>query len=427
MMKKKILIFTMSVWNENSGADTFANLFKDFDDCEIANIYFKSGFPTSKVCGKYFNISESKALKSIFKRKLDIGEEIDLSKQENFVQDEEEKKRYSFWSKHRLWGVLQLREIAWKLASWKSKNLIKFVDDFKPDIIVAPLEQYSYYNRIVKYISRRCNCKNAYFMYDDNISYKQYPFNIFYYVHRFILRRQLKSIFKKDDKLFCITRKTKTEADRFFNTDSVILTKASKNVELINDWNFKEFPLHIVYTGNLNIGRFESLNLLLKAVNEFNKSSGGQKFVVDVYSHTNLDDKNKNKLSLNPDCNFYGSIPQNEVYEVQKNGDILLLLESLRMCQKNVSRLSFSTKIVDYLSVGRCILSIAPLDNATSQYFDEYKHGVVCSNKKDIKNALTKLMNHNLISELAFKAKNIALDVHSESKIHSILKKELFN
>lgn len=107
MKQPRVLILSVPVWNTESGSDTLSNLLSGYGSENVANIYFKSGIPSSDVCRKYFFISENAVIKSIFK-KDSTGFEIDpgRGKQEkvNITSEQEtEKNKYSFFSKHRLW------------------------------------------------------------------------------------------------------------------------------------------------------------------------------------------------------------------------------------------------------------------------------------------------------------------------------------
>ena len=64
----RILVSSVDVWNESSGSDTFTNLLSGYESENIANIYIRSGKPTSQVCNKYFYISENAVIKGIFKK-----------------------------------------------------------------------------------------------------------------------------------------------------------------------------------------------------------------------------------------------------------------------------------------------------------------------------------------------------------------------
>ena len=77
MEKIKILVSTIPVWSQISGSNTFSTLLDGIDDTQIANIYFRAGLPDSKVASRYFRIIESSVIKSVIKRSLQTGGEVE--------------------------------------------------------------------------------------------------------------------------------------------------------------------------------------------------------------------------------------------------------------------------------------------------------------------------------------------------------------
>ena len=72
----KILVFTVNAWNSIVGDNTWATLLKYYKSENLANIFIRDEIPDSKVCSKYFCISENRVIKSILKRKIQTGREI---------------------------------------------------------------------------------------------------------------------------------------------------------------------------------------------------------------------------------------------------------------------------------------------------------------------------------------------------------------
>lgn len=69
----KILVVTVPSWNSKVGANSWATLLEKYPPENIASIYIRDEIPDSKVCSKYFNISENKILKSILRRNIKTG------------------------------------------------------------------------------------------------------------------------------------------------------------------------------------------------------------------------------------------------------------------------------------------------------------------------------------------------------------------
>lgn len=412
-MNPRVLTFSIPCWNNRSGSDTLSNLFDGYDNNSIANIYFKTDIPNSKVCTKYFCVMEDKVIKSIFNRKIETGKEIkaeDCTKKHIASESEiKEKKRYEFWRNHRLWTFLLLRELLWFFGNWHSKNLDSFIDNFNPDILFFPLEGYIYFNRFILKVIEKTKCPSVGFLWDDNFTYKQYPWNPMYRIHRFFLRKTIKKIVKNIDSVFTINNKMKKEFDKEFSVKSTVLSKGVKFEMLFNPLHINDFqlPLHITYTGKTDLGRDKAICTLIDVVKEINIEQPA--FFVDIYSSSTPSKSMLKKLNTPGISQFHGSVSQDEVKTIQKKSDMLLLAESLNSRKSNVARLSFSTKVTDYLASGKCIFALLPKDNATYEFIKENEIGMVASNKNEIKECLMQInQNKNILNKYSEAAYNIA-------------------
>ena len=169
-LKPRILVITVSSWNSRVGANTWATLLEKYDNEKVANICIRDEIPDSKVCSRYFCISESKVLKSVLKRKIKTGKEVKASS--TAVDDtlSEHNERYAKYSKKRKYSMLYARELVWKFGKWKTKELKEFLDSFQPDIILHSMEGYIHLNRIIKYAIKRTGAKAIGYIWDDNFT-----------------------------------------------------------------------------------------------------------------------------------------------------------------------------------------------------------------------------------------------------------------
>ena len=166
------------------------------------------------------------------------------------------------------------------------------------------------------------------------------------------------------------------------------------------------------------IGRDRSLVRLVNVLKKINEKE--QNFIVDVYTKTFLSDEVKNAIECDC-CHLHEPIPQKEVFELQKQSDILLFLEDIDGPDAHTARLSFSTKITDYLSSGRCIFAIGCSDTAPIQYFVNNKAAIVASTDKEIENGLLSILSDtNLLIEFAKNAQELGFKNHNKETILKI-------
>lgn len=411
----KILVITVPSWNSKVGANSWATLLKGHNPENIASIYIRDELPDSKVCSRYFNISENKIIKSILNRKIKTGSEILVGTQPDHVDEDLQihNERYVKMKKKRRYSMLLARELIWKAGRWHTPELDSFLDSFKPDIILHSMDGYIHLNRIIQYAIKRTHAAAVGYIWDDNFTYKQSS-DLGYKIYRFFQRSSLKNLRNLTDDFFAISPFTKKEADEFFDIDCHLLTKPLLSEPVTQKFN-GSYPLKMLYTGSLIIGRDRSLQRLSDALKKINK---GQCLVeVDIYTQTALSDDVLANIQ-NEYCHIHKPITQEEALQKQNEADILLFLEDIDGKDANIARLSFSTKITDYLSTGKCIFAIGNKGTAPMQYFVENDAAVVCGNDVEIASNLEKLCNDwAMIDEYAQKATFSAKNNHNPEHI----------
>lgn len=418
-MSKKILVTSIDTWNQKSGSDTMSSLFASFNSNDIANIYIVGGKPDSKVAARYFHIDEMAVVKSVLSRWLKTGEEVTIV--DSSVQ---QAKSSPLKRVKRLRVLLWMRELAWKLGCWKSKDLNVFLDDVTPDVLVFPIENYPYFNRLNQYIINRCKPKKVIgYLWDDNFTYKQEPYNIFFRIERFFNRVQIKRLVASCTNILAISPKMKEECDNEFGVKSIVLTKP-----IFNQCEFHEYtvslPIRILYTGKLIIGRRQTIAKVAEAIKEVNKD--GQKVVLDVYTQTVLTKKMRKQIEISDCCVLHSPVPQSEVARLQKEADVLLFAESFSD-RKLIARLSFSTKLTDYFSAGKCVWGVGNADLGPIDYIKSENAGFVSSNEIEITDVLNEIVsNPDVICNQAKRGYECGMRNHNKDKVVETLKEVVY-
>lgn len=419
----KVLIPCINAWRDESGIRTLIDIFSHWDKDCIAQIYTRADLPKTKICKNFFQISENEVLHSIIKRNKYIGRrvynEADILDKYDKSAMLEEHERYAKARKKHSWLMSICREIVWALGKWKSKELDRFIDEFDPDVLFLPIYPTVYMGWIQLYIMKKTNKPVICYLADDNYTYKTCSKNPLAYLHRFFLRKVVKKIMKKCNKLFVIVPKQKAEYDKIFNTNSVILTKGidfNHNKFIQNEVNS---PISMVYTGKMVIGRDKSLVKISKALEKINKKEIKIKF--DIYS-PDISTPNVMEMLNKNGCTFKGSINKSEVEEIQKNADIVVFVESLEKKYRYAARLSFSTKLTDYFKSGKCIFAIGDKDIAPIDYLKSEDAAIIATNYAEIEQKLNELSNsRKIILEYGAKGYECGRRNHDEEKIKQIL------
>ena len=354
-------------------------------------------------------------MKSIFNRKIATGEEVHVIDKHVDNQLNQELQLTRKFARKRRRIFLWLRELAWCMGKWKSKELDAFLDDFNPDVLVFSIESYPYYNRLNEYIINKCKPKKVVgYLWDDNFTYKQFPNSIFFKLERYFLRKKVRHLVGLCSDVLAISPKMKRECDAEFGINSILVTKPLRESSA-SLYEFKGFPIRVLYTGSLVIGRDKVLMDLAKAINKINESR--DLVSLDIYTMTPVSKQYKDQLSSYKLCTLHGGISQSDVFVEQENSDILVFVESLES-NNQVARLSFSTKITDYISSRRCVLVIGQDTCASVEYFKENDAAIICDNMSTIIETLNAIVNNpNIIKEYALKAEACGKKNHSKEEI----------
>lgn len=413
MNHAKVLVVGVNPWIDNTGINTLIEFFDCWNKDALAHIYTREKLPYTHVCDRFFRISEPRVLKSVFKRKIKTGEVVCNTEPDgSFVES-------AHYGKPAGYLKQLLREAVWKMGKWKSKELDAFLADYAPDVLFFPVYSNVYMCRLQNYIAKKTKKPIVLYVSDDNYSYKSVRKTPAALLHRFWLRRQEKKLFKNASRIMVISPKQKEEYDRLFGTDSVVLTKGVD----FEKHPFEEKPLHdpikIVYTGKLIIGRWRSLAAIAQALGAIN--ADGVKMELDIYTTDKLTAEQERALNRNG-CAVKGALKLDEVRAVQKEADVLVFVESLEKKYRYAARLSFSTKITDYLRSGKCIFAIGDQDIAPIDYFKRYDSAVTASSESQIIAQLKRLASDPaLIGEYAKKAYACGKEHHAKDKMNELL------
>ena len=90
------------------------------------------------------------------------------------------------------------------------------------------------------------------------------------------------------------------------------------------------------------------------------------------------------------------------------------MVESFKNKYKNIARLSYSTKISDYLYSGKCIFVYGPKDIAPIDFFIKNNAGIVASDSNELKMKLNDLLNENLLNTYSKNAQRCARIFHDK-------------
>lgn len=410
-MKPRVLVVGINAWRTDGTAHTLMDIFSCWDPEKVALVYTRADLPNTKACKRFFQISESQVIRSVIKPWMKVGRVVENTPNGNTAEITMERERYAKAHKKPSAILPLIREVVWKLGRWKTPALKQFVQDFNPDIIFVPIYPTAYMGRIQRYITKLTGKPTVCYLADDNYSYDACS-NIWQYIHRFWLRKHVGPIAKNCKEMFVIVDKEKEDTDTRFGTDSVILTKSIDFSGKSYTHRTPNSPLKFVYTGSLIIGRDKTLALLADAINAANKD--GLKAELYIYSQTTPNDEILGRINVDA-AHFCGRIGREEVLKVQQEADVVVFAEALEGKEANVAKLSFSTKITDYISNGKCVLAIGKDYIAPIDYFQRNDAAIIAHNADEIGLRVAQIVDNPIIvDEYGEKAYNCAVKNHEK-------------
>ena len=413
----KVLVIGINAWREDGTAHTLMDIFRCWDPERVALVYTRADMPNTEVCHRYFQISESQVLKSVLKPWMKVGREVKNTPSTNGAEISAEHARYASAHKKSSSLLPLLREIVWKFGHWKTPALRKFVQDFNPDIVFVPIYPTVYMGWIQKYIIKLTGKPTVCYLADDNYSYDSCN-GLLSYLHRFWLRQQVGPLARGSKQMFVIVDKEKEDTDSRFGTNSVILTKSLDFTGKSYQPHTPNSPLKFVYTGSMIIGRDKTLAMLADTINKANEETGSIKAELYIYSQTEPKEDVLSRINRAA-SHFCGQISRDEVLKVQREADVVVFAEALSGKESNAAKLSFSTKITDYLSNGKCILAIGKNDIAPIDYFRRNDSALIATSVEEIEKRVREIItNPGLTDEYGRKAFDCAVKNHEKGMMN---------
>lgn len=427
----KVLIISAETWRDDkNGGNVLSNIFNN-TNFEFAQIYCNPGNPSNKLCKNYFQLTDTMIINSFFSKNNKIGNKIifndypnDIGKKNNNVVIEN-KKFYNFFRKYNLEIFYCIKELLWCSSRWKNKELDNFIDDFDPDIIFAPCYGSHFMLALDRYVAKKTQKPVISYISDDHYTLKQFRFSPIYWINRIILRKNIRKTFKYYNLVYTMTEEQLTEYSSKLNCNMKILKKAG-NFDYLNIKRNITFPIKMIYAGGLYCGRDKTLYKLAKVIKEINKDK--QFFILDIYTGTQISNSKLKILNDGYNSRVNGLISLEDLKLKYQQSDIALHVESFNLKYKYLTRLSFSTKIIDCLESGCAVMAICWKKHAGYVYLKKNNIAICIDDVKDLKKILNEIISHKEIIEYySKKAYEIGKRNHEKKFITNTIKKDFIN
>lgn len=423
MGKLRVLLITRECLRTDSNeGNVLLGLFSGID-AECANIYCKPGLPDNSLCGGYFQLTDKMALENILHRKP-MGRRVQCENGINAAQTAEVEKRgfYDFFRRHNLPVFHAARECLWSMADFRSGELDSFVRGFAPDVIFAPLCYSMYVLAVQRYVISLAGCPAVTYIYDDLYSLRQVNFSPMYWLCRFRQRRLIRKTLPFYRFAYTMCAQQAREFGRYFDIPMRVLPKCAGTVQ--QPERPADGTVRLIYAGGVYYGRDKTLAAVASAVRELN--AAGMSARLDVYTSSPLKKAAAAALDDGQCCFVHAAIPADDLRRTYAQSDIALHVESFDKKNALITRLSFSTKIVDCLASGCAVLAACPEMNAGWQYLKNTGAAYCVDKPAEIGAAVRALVQDKALRvEYERRARACAIQGHDAPSIREQLYAEL--
>jgi len=390
----KILIISLELWADYSnGGNVFSNIFSGVN-ATFAQVYCSQGIPHNSLCYQYLQGTDKSFVKSSLLHKTpwrSFYPASEMSLERSNCESKDGLK--SFFSKFKTPFFYFSRDVSRCCSSWKNKDLIDFVKQFSPDLIFAPNYSSPFMLKLDRFCQKVAGVPMVSYISDDNYSLKQLDFSLFFWIHRFWIRKEIRKTMARCSLLYTMTDEQKNELQPIFHLPIKILRKSALMISEPHKFVFGR--LSMIYAGGLYNGRWRTLLHLAKTVVQMKSDGLAAECTIDIF--TSCSNKKIVSKLVKCGCRVHAAVDSERLFDEYRKHDIALHVESFskRMALRN--RLSFSTKITDCLSSGCAVLAICPDSNAGLKFLARNQAAICVTNKKSLCHAIVSLSNPNVL------------------------------
>lgn len=377
----RVLLITRELWRDDSNEGSVLSSWFEDQPMELAHIFSKPGMPRNKCCKRYFQLTDKMAVKKILKGEpmgavIELSDEVaDEASSQNKVE-QEKKSFYDFFRRNNWASFFMARECLWWLANWKSKALEDFVDDFNPDVILAPMTYSRYVMAIQRWAVKRLKKPMAGIVWDDLYSLNQFHFSPIYWLNRMIQRHCVKKTVDLCDYLYTLSPQQAKVFGEQFNREFGVLPKVGVQQEYTPSDDEK--CVRFIYAGGIYFGRIDTLTKVIQTLTRLNNE--GYPCRLDIYSNS----PDAPSLSKPGICEVHEAVSADELKKRYGESHVALHVEGFDRASIQQMWHSFSSKIVDCLSSGCAVLVACPSINCGCRYLKENEAAICVEHPSEV-------------------------------------------
>lgn len=380
-----LLVFSHSGFSDtDANGITMKKLLSAYEPSEKAQFYLDTAQPDFTAAEHYFRVTDVQMIKAFLLKKSKhiftpekttktTASKAAAKKVPGFLK----KRKYNFTLKY-------LREKLWGISPWGHRALKKWIDALAPQALVYMVGESHFMDKLVL---KTCKRTGKPLVLYNGEAYRIIDLKQRHGLERMYYRKSHKLYRKLLDRASLVLYNCpmlqrdyekrygeKKESSVAYNT--AVCAETAQIPEKIRT---------VTYFGNLGVGRDESLMRVAKQLRSIDPS-----LHIDVYGKALPEIEQR--LNACEGIRLHGFLQADELHRVIENTDLLLHVESFDPAIMPKLRYAFSTKIAQCLCAGRCFLSFAPEQTASTQYLLSVGASVA-TNETELKEQLESLVH----------------------------------
>ena len=420
----KILLFSHSGFSDtDANGITMKNLLSAWPAAEKAEFYCDVQPPDFEAASNYFRVTDMQMLKAFLGKKSRhvFTEEATTKTVTKETPQREHIQRIPAWAKaykYNFW-VKWTREWLKQISPWGHRNLRKWIAEVNPDVIMYMVGESLFMDRLVL---RTCARTGKPLVLYNGEAFRIIDLKTRRGIERAYYRRCQKLYEELNQKASLVIYNSET-----LKTDYEKRYVPSAKAMVVYNSALCNYPVYqsqdgtpkVVYFGNLGVGRSDSLLKVADALQDIS-----QNVVLDIYG--NASPEASRAFEAHPGICYRGFVDAVTLRNIISDADILIHAESFDKAIIPKLRYAFSTKIAQCLGAGRCFVSFAPAQIASSQYLAKADGAILVSNEVELKETLRQLIEDPVLRQAyALKVAQTGRNHHNMQTNAQRVKKEV--
>ena len=425
MAHKNLLLISHNAFSDTkSNGKILSTLFREWPSDKISQLYFWNEFPSGSVCDRFYRLRDHDILKGNLTGTRAIGTVIDRQAINGPAPAHSDAKPAGPLASAVQWAFTKkmpiaeaIRDIMWRKSKYISDDLLKWLDESRPEIVFLLGGPISFAYRISLWICGRYGAELNVLITDD-VTFVRNRMSPFAWINYARHRKWFARSLEKSTATYVIVPAMKKEFEHKHKCSNVVLALNSFDLLPLDEGeDASSGVLRLLYAGNVGLNRWQTLRKLGLCLAELEKD--GYRAKLEIFSPTPISDKMKKALTVENAMSYNGSLNPEQLRDAIKRSNVLVHVESFRRKYRRITRLSLSTKIAESLIAGRCLLAIGPEDVSSMEYLkdNDAAHIINDTQRDAMKEALTPLFSAEYRRATAKRAYEVAAENHDADKM----------